>query len=422
MILKNIRYLVTQNEDRQILENVDLLIHGDRIAGIGREIPVGDHRVIDCSNKAVMPGLINAHTHASMTLLRGISDNKELEEWLHEDIFPAEEKLEADDAYIGALLACMEMLKTGTTTFNDMYDHMDQVAEAVDQTGIRAMLGRGLLDVDGERDWRLDEGIQLVEKYKGHERIATCFAPHGVYTASEQLLLEAKDCSEIFNASYHIHVSETEKEVNDSIEENEKPPLEYLDELNLVNDNLIAAHGVWLTDKEKDLLADKGGNIVHNPAANLKLGSGVADVPDLLNRDINVALGTDGVASNNNLNLFEEAKTASLVHKEKSPERINEQQILDMATRNGAKALGLQNEIGSIELGKKADIVTINLDRPEMTPIQDKKGLVSNIIYSFSGEVTDVLVDGEMVVIEGELVQIGKEKVLEAAQQLSEKF
>ncbi|WP_347720261.1 amidohydrolase [Candidatus Nanohalovita haloferacivicina] len=413
---------MTQNDDRQILENVDLLIHGDRIAGIGHEMPVGDHRVVDCSNKVVMPGLINSHTHASMTLLRGISDNKELEDWLHEDIFPAEEKLEAEDAYIGALVACIEMLSTGTTTFNDMYDHMDQVAEAVDQTGIRAMLGRGLLDVDGERDWRLNEGIELVEKYQGHERIATCFAPHGVYTASKQLLLEAKDCSEIFNTSYHIHVSETEKEVNESIEENEKPPLEYLDELDLVNEDLIAAHGVWLTEKEKELLSEKGGSVVHNPAANLKLGSGVADVPELLEREINVALGTDGVASNNNLNLFEEAKTASLIHKEKSPERIDEQQILDMATRNGAKALGLQNEIGSIEIGKKADMITIGLDSPDMTPIHGKKGLISNLVYSFSGSVDDVIVDGNIVVQSGEMVEIGREKVLQHAEQMARKF
>ncbi|MFB6159193.1 MAG: amidohydrolase family protein [Candidatus Nanohalobium sp.] len=245
---------------------------------------------------------------------------------------------------------------------------------------------------------------------------------NGVYTASEQLLLEAKDCAEIFNTSYHIHVSETEKEVNDSIDENEKPPLEYLDELGLVNNDLIAAHGVWLTDKEKQIMAEKGGTVVHNPAANLKLGSGIADIPEIMEKEINVALGTDGVASNNNLNLFEEAKIASILHKRNSPEKINEQQILDMATINGAKALGLEDEIGSIELGKKADLITIDLDSPDMTPVHGKKGLISNIVYSFSGKVDEVIVDGEPVVQDGEAVKVGREKILKYAADLSEKF
>lgn len=422
MILKNIRYLITQNDDRQIIEDVDLLIHGDRIAGIGHQMPVDDHQVVDCSDKVVMPGLVNAHTHASMTLLRGISDNKKLEDWLHEEIFPAEEKLEEDDAFIGALLGCIEMLMTGTTTFNDMYDHMDQVAEAVERTGIRAVLGRGLLDVDGERDWRLGEAIGLVENYQHHDRITPCFAPHGVYTASEQLLREAKDCAEIFDTSYHIHVSETEKEIQDSISENGMPPLKYLDDLGLVNDDLIAAHGVWLANDEKKILAEKGGSVVHNPAANLKLGSGVAEVPVMLENGVNVALGTDGVASNNNLNLFEEAKIASILHKREGPEAINEQEILDMATINGAKALGLEEEIGSVELGKKADLITIDLNSAEMTPVHGKRGLISNLVYSFSGKVDDVIVDGEIVVDNGEVVKVGREKVLEAAEKLAQKF
>lgn len=421
MILKNIRYLVTQNDRREILENVDLRIRGDRISAIGDLNPV-DERVIDCSQKVVMPGLVNAHTHVSMTLLRGLSDNKNLQDWLEEDIFPAEEKLEADDAFVGALLGCIEMLESGTTTFNDMYDHMDQVAEAVDKTGIRAVLGRGLLDIDGERDWRMDEAVELVETFQGHERITPCFAPHAVYTASEQLLLEAKDCAEIFNTSYHIHVSETDTEVEESIEERERPPLEYLNDLGLVNSGLIAAHGVWLTDLEKDILEEKGGSVVHNPAANLKLGSGVAEVPELLEREINVALGTDGVASNNNLNLFEEAKISSVLHKADGPERIDEQQVLDMATVNGAKALGLEDEIGSVELGKKADLITVSMDNPEMRPIHGKKGLVSNLIYSFSGVVDEVIVDGDVVVEEGKATEVKRDSVMNASEVLSRKF
>lgn len=422
MILKNIRYLVTQNSEREVLENVDVLVNDSRITAIGREIPTGNHEIIDCSNKVVMPGLVNAHTHASMTLLRGISDNKNLQDWLHEEIFPAEEKINEEDAYVGSLLACVEMLKTGTTTFNDMYAFMDQVAEAVDQTGIRAVLGRGLMDMDGELDQRMDEAIDLVENYRNHNRVTPCFAPHAVYTASEQLLLEAKDCANIFNTPYHIHVSETEKEKLDAMKDKGSSPLEYLDRLNLVNDDLVAAHGVWLTEEEKTLLEQKGGNVVHNPAANLKLGSGIADIPNLLERGINVALGTDGVASNNNLNMFEEAKIASVLHKCESPENITEQQVLDMATINGAKALDLENQIGSIELGKKADLITISLNKPEMNPIHGKRGVISNLVYSFKGDVNEVIVEGEIKVEDGTVQSVNEEKVLEEISKQSEKF
>ena len=422
MILKNIRYLITQNSDREIYENIDLLIEEDEISGLGRNIPVGDHRVIDCSGKVVMPGLINAHSHVSMTLLRGISDNKELESWLHDEIFPAEEKLDSEDAFIGALLGCTEMLRSGTTTFNDMYDHMDQVAAAVDKIGMRAVLGRGLLDMDGNRGERLDEAVNLVEEFEGHNRINTCFAPHAVYTASEQLLLEAKDCARIFDVPYHIHVSETEKERKESIDENGKSPLVLLDDLGLVNDDLIAAHGVWLTEQEKIILENKGGNVIHNPAANLKLGSGIAEIPDLIDRDINVALGTDGVASNNNLNLFEEAKIASILHKRESPVKIDEQTVLDMITVNGAKALGLEDEIGSVEIGKKADLITIDLGNPEMRPVHGKRGLISNLIYSFTGPVDDVIVDGAIVVENKKVRNVGERELLDFADVKSTKF
>lgn len=422
MILKNIRYLITQDSDRQILENIDLIIEDDEISGLGRNMPVEGHEVIDCSNNVVMPGLVNAHTHASMTLLRGISDNKELQEWLEEDIFPAEEKIEAYDAYIGALTASVEMLKTGTTTFNDMYAHMDQVAEAVDRTGIRAVLARGLLDIDGEREKRMNEALQLIESYSDHDRINVCFGPHSVYTASEQLLLEAKDAANVFDTKYHIHVSETRKEVQDSRDERGLTPLEYLDKLDLVNSDLIAAHGVWLTDEEKDLMEEKGGTVVHNPSANLKLGSGIAEVSELIDKGINVALRTDGVASNNNLNLLEEAKITSILHKRESPKHLDEQQVLDMMTVNGAQALGLQDQIGSIEIGKKADLVIIDLDNPVMRPFHGKKGIISNIIYSFTGPVNKVIVDGELVVDDGEALNINEKDLFNCIDDLAEKF
>ena len=405
MILKNIRYLITQNSDRQILENIDLQITDDRISGLGRNLSAEGEEMIDFNNKAVMPGLVNAHTHAAMTLLRGISDNKELEAWLEEDIFPAENNMGPEEVYIGSLLGCVEMLESGTTTFNDMYAEMDEVGRAVDRTGIRAVLGRGLMDMDGNRDERMDESLELIERFKDHDRIETNIAPHSIYTASDQLLKESKEASEILEKKLHIHVSETEKENSDSLIERGLTPVQYLEELGLVNKDLVAAHCVHLEEEDRKILAEKDANIVHNPSANLKLGSGIAEIPDLTDRDINVALGTDGVASNNNLNLFDEMKLASILHKRKSPEDISEQEILDMATINGAKALGLEEEIGSIEIDKKADLITIDLHRPEMRPIHGKRGLISNLVYSFSGNVDDLLVDGEVLMRDGVLME-----------------
>ena len=422
MILKNIRYLVTQNADRQILENVDVKVSENEISAIGHDLSSEDEEVLDCSDKVVMPGLINAHTHVSMTLLRGISDDLELDDWLHDVIFPAEEKLDAKDAYVGAKLGCLEMLKSGTTTFNDMYDHMGQVAEAVEETGMRAVLSRGVLDVDGNGDERMAEAVDFAIDYSEHERINPGFAPHAVYTASTDVLSELKEFADDLDSVYHIHVSETRSEVEDFVTQNNVTPLQHLDNLDLVDDNLIAAHCVWMMDEEKYILEENGGTVVHNPAANLKLGSGIADIPDFLDRGINVALGTDGVASNNNLNLFEEAKLTGLLHKRESPTRITAQEILDMMTVNGAEALGKSDEIGSIAVGKKADLITIDLDSEEMSPVHGKEGLISNIVFSCSGSVDDVIVDGELVVKASRHVSMDESDVISEARKVSRKF
>lgn len=420
MILQNIRYLITQNPNRAIYENVDVKVEENRIVGIGCGFSTDGERVIDCSEKVVMPGLVNSHTHVAMTLLRGISDNKLLQDWLQDDIFPAEEKITEEDAYIGALLGSMEMLKSGTTTFNDMYFHMDEVAEAVEQTGIRAVLSHGIIDQEDRTD--IDEALRFVSRYQDHDLVEPGFAPHAVYTASEDALLEAKDYSRIFDLPYHIHVSETEKENQDCVEQRGKTPVQYLDSLDLVNEDLIAAHGVWLDETDIDVLSEKGGSVVHNPAANLKLGSGIAKVRGLLEKDINVALGTDGVASNNNLNLFEEAKLAALLHKRKDPRKISEQQVLDMMTINGARALGMEDEIGSVEIGKKADLIAIDLEEPALNPFHGKQGLISNLVYAFDGSVSDVIVDGELVVSESEIVKVDERRILKEVEERKEKF
>jgi len=421
-LLKNIRYLITQNEEREVLENIDILIHEDEIYEINGGLMdyVNPETVIDCSEKVVLPGLINAHTHSSMTLLRGISDNSLLQDWLENYIFPAEDDIEEIDAYLGTLLASIEMLESGTTCFNDMYFHMENVADAVEDTGIRAVLSKGLTDIEDKAD--LYGAENLIRTYAGHDTIDIGVAPHSVYTCSEDLLLDAKELAEKYDSLYHIHLSETEKENQDLIDDHGMTPTEYLDELDILDENVIAAHGTHLTDDDMERLQITGTGLAHNPAANMKLGSGRADVIQLHERGLNIGLGTDGPASNNSLNMFDEAKLAALIHKEKDPESLTEQEILDMLTINAAEALNIDGRVGSIEKGKKADLVTIDLNQASMRPFYRARGIISNLIYSFDGDVSEVFVNGDLLVEDGKLQTVDREEVFKAVQSRVPKF
>jgi len=422
MILQNIRYLVTQNEDREVLENIDLRVEDSRITEIGKNLSGKNMVKVDCSDRIIMPGLVNAHTHVSMALLRGISDNKGLDEWLNEDIFPAEEAMGEYDAYVGALLGAAEMLKSGTTTFNDMYFHMDSVAKAVENSGIRALLSKGMTDMEDEIHDQLREALDFVKNYGGEERINVGIAPHAIYTCSNELLSYGKHYSEMHDIPFHIHVSETLDENKDVIEEHGMSPIEYLDSHGLLDEQVIAAHGTWLSKNDRKIIAEKNVSVAHNPAANLKLGSGIADVNAMRENGINIGLGTDGPASNNSLNLFQEMKLTGLLHKRDDPTRITEQEVLDMATVNSARALGLEEEIGSIEKGKKADLVMISTDEPSMSPVYGKRGVVSNLVFSFNGGVSEVLVGGELVVENGNCVEIDEETIVDEAERLKQKL
>ncbi|MFB6180915.1 MAG: amidohydrolase family protein [Candidatus Nanohalobium sp.] len=415
-LLKNVRFLVTQNQEREVLENVDVLIEDGEIVEIGRGLldRVSADSVLDCSEKVVVPGLVNLHTHSSMTVLRGISDNVCLDEWLEDYIFPAEQRMGEEEVFLGSMLACIEMLETGTTCFNDMYFHMEEVADAVERSGIRAVLSHGLMDSNGEAE--LWEAENLVRKYKDHERIVPGIAPHSVYTCSEGLLLDTKELADKYGTVYHIHLSETRDENKRVKEEKGMTPTEYLDELAILDEDVVAAHATHLTQEDVIRLQGRKTGIAHNPAANLKLGSGRADIPNLRRRGLNIGLGTDGPASNNSLNLFDEAKTASLIHKEESPEAVTEQDILDMLTIDAAKALNLEDRIGSIEEGKKADLVTVDLNKPSMRPFHGVRGVISNLVYSFDGDVSEVFVNGELVVRNGEALNLDREKVFKAVQ------
>ena len=422
MILKNIRFLVTQNPEREILENVDLRVEDREISEIGDLESESSETVIDCTGKLVMPGLVNTHTHASMALLRGISDNKKLMDWLEEDIFPAEDAMDEEDLYLGAKLAAVEMLESGTTCFNDMYEGAQQISKAVEETGIRAVLSRGLFDWDEQGEERMEEAKEVVRNFQDHELVTPGIAPHAVYTCSEELLKEMKNFAEKHDAVYHIHVSETESENEDHLEEHDLTPTQYLEEHGLLDSSVVAAHSTWLTEEDKKLFEKYGANVAHNPGANLKLGSGIAEVPELMDKGVNVSLGTDGPASNNNFNLFEEMKITGLIHKRRNPEKITEQEVLDLATVNGAEALGMEDEIGSVEEGKKADFLVIDLEDSELTPFYGKQGLVSNLVFSYTGSPEKVFVDGDLVVDENDVVDGEKKVLLEKSQEKVGKF
>jgi 5-methylthioadenosine/S-adenosylhomocysteine deaminase len=420
MLLTDVRYCITQNPERDILEHVDIRVDDGRIVEIGEDL-TRDDSTIDCSDRAVLPGLVNAHTHAGMNVMRGISDDKPLQAWLEEDIFPAEEFMDHDAVYYGTLHAIAEMVQTGTTCFNDMYLGKP-AAEAVDDFGMRAVIARGVTDTDGERDHRITESQEFLDAYTDHNRITPVAAPHAVYTCSDELLAAMQAQAEEYDTLLHIHLSETQQENADCRDAHGMTPAAYLHDRGLLTERTVAAHGTWLTEHDMRLLQKTGAGVAHNPCANLKLGSGIADVPRLQAHDVTVGLGTDSVASNNSLNLFEEAKFAALLHKRDDPRQMTAQDVLDMLTVDGAELLGLDDQIGSIARGQQADLITVALDDIGLSPQYGTDGLVSNLVYAFNGRVTDVFVQGDPLLRDGALQTIDGTAVSSQVQQVADRI
>ena len=299
----------------------DLLIVDDKISQIEEEIDESSaDKIIDASDKILMPGLVNTHTHISMSLLRGIADDLELDTWLNDHIWPMEAHLSEEYCYIGALLGACEMIKSGTTTFSDMYFYMDGVARAVDEIGMRAVLSYGMIDfgIAEKRENEFKENIALIKNHNNTAdgRITTMFGPHSCYTASVDLLERVRKEADKYNVGIHIHMNETMKEINDSKEAHDnKRPFELLDDIGFLGSDIVAAHCVWLDENEISLIKENDVKVSHNPCSNMKLASGAAPVAELLNQGICVGLGTDGASSNNNLDMFDEMKFAALLGK-----------------------------------------------------------------------------------------------------------
>ncbi len=403
IFIKNAQ-IVTQNKERQIIKNGAILIEGDKISDIGpsakleKKYVKAKKKIIDGRGQVLMPGLINAHTHAAMTLLRGFADDLPLQQWLAKKIWPAEAKLKPRDIYQGTKLACQEMLASGTTTFFDMYWQPEPIIKAVNESGIRGFIGLLIIDLGS-----VNIGPAQIEqtynklKLKINSTIKLTIAPHSIYTVSKETLVWCKKFADQENLLIHIHLSETEQEVKNCLAYHQCRPVEYLEKIGFLGGNVIAAHGCWLSDKEIKILAKRGVSAAHCPTSNLKLASGVMPLGKLLKAGVNVALGTDGPASNNSLDMFSEMKIAALIHKwdEKNPAAAPAQTILDLATINGAKALKIGDQVGSIDIGKQADIVIINFNQPHLKPCFDT---VSHLVYSARGaDVKRIIVAGRVL-------------------------
>lgn len=376
---------------------------------------------------ALFPGLINTHGHAAMTLMRGLADDLPLMTWLNEHIWPTEAKwVSSDFVYDGSLIACAEMLRGGTTCFTDMYFFPEEVARAAEKAKIRATLGLIVIDFPSayaqDAEEYIDKGLALHDQLRGNALIKTSFAPHAPYTVADDALIKINTLAEELDIPIQIHLHETEDEVNQAIAANDMRPIQRLEKLGLLSSRLIAVHMTQLTDEEIQTLTTHGVHIVHCPESNLKLASGFCPVQKLIDADINVAIGTDGAASNNDLDMFSEMRTTALLAKAvaKDAGAVTAEQALRMATINGAKALGLDKEIGSLEVGKAADIIAVDFSALETMPLYNP---VSQLVYAASRQqVSDVWVAGNHVVKNHNLTTIDSEQLCQTAQQWQDKI
>jgi 5-methylthioadenosine/S-adenosylhomocysteine deaminase len=419
--------VVTQNDDLEILSPGMVGINGDRItlvrgAGEGANAPVPEAKeTIDAGGCILMPGLINAHTHLPMSLFRGLADDLPLDVWLNEHIFPAEACfITPTNVHTGTLLSCAELLLGGVTTCCDGYFLESEVAAAVAASGMRAILGQGVIDFSapgvGDPADNVAHAVDYVKAWQGrNDRIAPAIFCHSPYTCGSKTLQAAKAAARKLGVRFIIHLAETRAEAGMIAEAEGRSPTRYLDDLGLLDGGTLLVHGVWLDDDDIRRIADGGAALVHCPESNMKLASGVMPLPDLLKTGITVGLGTDGCASNNDLDLFGEMNTAAKLHKVivRDPTVADARQVLAMATSEGARALGMEDLLGSISKGKLADLVLVDTRSPHLTPLYDP---VSHLVYATRGsDVRDVMVGGGWVVRNRQLLTFDPAPVMAEA-------
>ena len=417
-------YVLTMDRGLKTLRHGAVAVQGHAIVDVGKSKDLlsiyPDARVIAAENKVLLPGLINTHSHAAMVYFRGLADDLPLREWLEKHIWPAEFKwLSSEFVNDATELACLEMLKAGITTYNDMYFFGDSSARATRYLGMRACLGAGIIDFPTVAASTLDEYLANAERFignwKGDDMIFPCLAPHGAHTCGPETLRRSKKLAERLDVKLHMHLSETRWEVEEIIARHGKRPVEYLDSIGFLDDRVIAAHCVHIDDTEIGLLSKRSVSVSHCIESNLKLASGIAPVPQMIRAGITVSFGTDGAASNNDQNILSEMSTAAKVHKAiaNDPTVLDSKTALLMATRWGAEALGLGSKIGSLEKGKEADIIAIDLKKPHLSPVYD---IYSHIVYSaMASDVDTVIVGGKQIIENRNHVEVDEDAILKKA-------
>ncbi|TFE30136.1 amidohydrolase [Cohnella luojiensis] len=408
-----------------------MAVEGSRIDSLGEgNAPEEELKraaeVMDGSGLLFMPGLVNTHGHAAMSLLRGLADDLALQDWLQNHMWPMEAKFTGDDVYWGSALAAAEMIKSGTTTFVDMYDHMHRVAEVTQSSGLRASLTRGVIGLCPEevQKAKLADAIQFARDWHGASdgRISVMISPHAPYTCPPDFIVKFVEAAHELDLPMHTHMSETIAEVEQNVRDYGYRPVEHLDRLGMFTRPTLVAHAVHLTDEEISLLAERGVAVSHNPVSNLKLASGVARVPDLMKAGVTVSLGTDSAASNNNLDLFQEISMAALLHKGVSgdPTVIPATEALRMGTVYGARSIGLDGVTGQLKAGLKADFIALSIDKPHFAPRTD---YVSHLAYAARGsDVAHVWVDGKQLLRNGKLLTLDEDKILAEAERCFERL
>ncbi len=434
-ILKN-AILLTMNEDFQIFEPGALAIKGNSIIAVGEETDIiSTHQAketIDCAGKVLMPGLINAHTHVPMTLLRGLADDLRLDVWLMGYMMPVEREFVSPDfVKLGTEIACLELIRSGVTCFADMYFFEDNIADATAQVGMRALCSQTILKYPSPDAKYFEESLELTRqfliKWKDHELIIPSVAPHAPYSCTEEILQDSSALAIEFNVPLHTHIAETAYEVENFRKEHGMLIVPYLDELNFFDAKVIAAHCVHITESEMNTLLSHDVGIAHNPSSNLKLASGFAPVNKMLEMGLNVGIGTDGTASNNDLDMFEEIRLTALVGKTvaNDPTAIPAKTALAMATRYGAKALFMDHLIGSLEAGKRADLILVDISPLHNTPRfhRDPNGIYAQLVYaSKSNDVCDVMVNGKWLMREHHHKTIDEKELIYQANQYAHRM
>lgn len=420
LLLKNIELLGTPNGEANVIA-----VEDGKISYIGKDLPdsFAADEVIDGKGMLATAGMVNTHGHVSMTLLRSYADDMALMDWLENKIWPIEAKMNAKDIYWGAMLGIAEMLKSGTTCFADMYCFMDDVARAVAETGIRANLSRGLIGLAPDKDDKLAENTQLVKDWQGYDngRIRITYGPHAPYTCPVEYLQKVIEAAQSNNAEIQMHLCETKGEVENCIKEHGVTPIKLMDQLGMFEQGTIAAHCVYLTEDDMDIMAAKNVRVAHNPQSNLKLASGIAPVARMLEKGICVGLGTDGASSNNNLDMLEECRAAAMLHKTTTLNSlaVPAAQAWDMATANGAKVLGF-DELGKLSVGQQADIVLWNMHKPYWYPRHNKLSLL--VYAANSSDADTVIVNGKVVLQNGSMTLFDEEKIYAEANLRAQKL